>query len=421
VRVLRVYHAGRDPRHRERERALVDQGVEVTLVVPTAWPDSGAEERLSDESFQIVEVPVRRAGDVNRHRYVDGALRDLVRQLDPDVIDLHMEPFSSACRQWLALVGERPVVAYTAQNVDKRFPPPFAQYERQALRRVAGLYPCSRQAASVARGKGFLGLVEVLPLGVPSVDGAVGMQRADDDEVVVALVGRLVPEKGVLDAVRVLQGIVKHRRARLVIAGSGPEEAPAKGLASKLGLSGLVEFRPWQSATELAQLYRTTHVVLVPSTATRTWVEQFGRMIAEGQAAGAVVAGYCSGSIPEVAGPAGVLVPEHHVDQLAEAVLAVLSDVEDFAERRARGLASAGARTWSEIARRQAQLYDDAAAAPRPLGRSGSRHQQRQVAVEEFGPTATLAGSARPFALPMLRSNTTLSWALARAVDLLPR
>ncbi|MBC7678292.1 MAG: glycosyltransferase [Pseudorhodobacter sp.] len=391
----------------------------MTLVVPAAWPDSGSEVHLSEEPFDVVEVPVRRAGDVNRHRYVDEDLRELVRRLDPDVVDLHMEPFSSACHQWLTAAGARPLVAYTAQNVDKRFPPPFARYERQALERLQGLYPCSRQAASVARGKGFHGLVEVLPLGVPT-GPAMGSQRADDDEVALALVGRLVPEKGVSDAVRVLERLRAHRRTRLVIAGAGPEEALARTLVAHLGLSGSVEFRPWQSAAQLEALYRETHVVLVPSSATQTWVEQFGRTIVEGQAAGAVVAGYASGSIPEVAGPAGILVPEHDVDGLAAAVLAALADVQDFSERRSRGLAAAGERTWAEVARRQVSFYESAAAAPRLARQRGGRRRERLSAIQEFGPTATLAGpSVRPFALPVLRRDVGWTRLLARALDLL--
>ena len=71
MRVLRVYHSGRDPAHRARDRALVEAGVDLTLVVPSAWPDGGAQRQLSAEPFRIVELEVRRPGDVNRHRYAD--------------------------------------------------------------------------------------------------------------------------------------------------------------------------------------------------------------------------------------------------------------------------------------------------------------------------------------------------------------
>src|SRR6202043_4225790 len=91
---------------------------------------------------------------------------NLIAELKPNILDVHEEPFSVAARQWLAAApADLPVVMYTAQNVDKRFPPPFAQYERAAHRRIVALYPCSAQAAAVARGKGFAGFIDVLPLG----------------------------------------------------------------------------------------------------------------------------------------------------------------------------------------------------------------------------------------------------------------
>jgi hypothetical protein len=172
-------------------------GIDVTLVVPAVWRDFGGETTLSEERFRIVELPVERAGDVNRHAYSDPReLRRLIDELKPDVLDVHEEPFSVAAQHWLAAVPpELPVVMYTAQNVDKRYPPPFFFYERRAHRRAAALYPCSRQAASVARGKGFAGLIDVIPLEFDPQVFYEGEQSLADNELTLALVGRLVPER----------------------------------------------------------------------------------------------------------------------------------------------------------------------------------------------------------------------------------
>ena len=170
---------------------MLEAGLEVTLAVPSTWPGAAEPTSLPDEGFPIVELAVRRAGDVNRHSYLDVAeLHRLLGSLRPDVIDVHEEPVSLAARQWLAAAPpDLPVVMYTAQNVDKRFPPPFAQYERAAYRRVAALYPCTCQAASVARGKGFAGVVEVIPLGIDPAVFKAGSQSLGDEEIVLSLVG----------------------------------------------------------------------------------------------------------------------------------------------------------------------------------------------------------------------------------------
>lgn len=422
MRVVRFYHGSRDPAHRQRNVALASAGVDVTLVVPAVWPDGGSERQLTpDPSYEVIELPVRRAGDVNRHAYADpGELRRVIAASGSSLIDIQEEPFSSVTRQVLTTADGKPCVSYTAQNVDKRFPPPFLQYERAALSTLAGIYPCSWQAASVVRGKGYSGPIDVLPLGYDDATYFPGEQEAGDGELVLGLVGRLVPEKGVIDAVDVLAEVRRTRLARLVVVGSGPEEAPARRRAAELGIRDAVTFDPWQPLDQIAALYRTMHVVLLPSVATTTWTEQFGRVIVEAQASGCLLAGYASGTIPEVAGEAGLLVPEGDVAALSQAVIALIADPADWERRRRLGLANAAGMTWSQVGRRQAAFYDRALAS-RATARVGSLSptRQRAAARAEFGPTATLRGGiARPFALPLLRKDNAATRALAALVDL---
>jgi glycosyltransferase involved in cell wall biosynthesis len=311
-----------------------------------------------------------------------------------------------------------PVVMYTAQNVDKRFPPPFAQYEQAAHRRAAAMYACSGQAASVARGKGFGGLIEVLPLGYDDAAFTPGSQSLDNDEIVLALIGRLVPEKGVADAVRILALVNEARPARLVIMGSGPEERPARALAAAIGVADRLELAPWQSTAELAAAYRGAHLVLVPSRPTATWVEQFGRVIVEAQASGAVVAGYASGSIPEVAGEAAVLTEVGDVAQVAERIVELTADPADFARRRELGIAQSATRTCTRVAERQADLYRRVAAGN--IVRSELPHspqRRRAAALAEFGAPAATPAGIRPFALPLLRHGGPAVSGLAKALD----
>jgi glycosyltransferase involved in cell wall biosynthesis len=420
LRVLRVYHAGRDPAHRERERSLQASGVDVTLVVPSSWPEGGSEAVLSKEGFPIVELPVARSTDVNRHKYLrTDQLEALIQETEPDLLDIHEEPFSAAARQWLAAAPhDLPVVMYTAQNVDKRFPPPFAQYERAAHRRVAALSPCSAQAASVARGKGFDGLIDVLPLGYDATIFEPGTQSLEDEVIVLALFGRLVLEKGISDAVRILARLNAERPARLILVGNGPEESEARALAATLGVTDQLEIEPWQPAAGVAATYRKTHIVLVPSRPTETWVEQFGRVIVEAQASGAVVAGYASGSIPEVAGEAAALTGVGEVEELGAQIARIATHPADFARRRDQGIMLSKGRTWARVAERHAAVYETVVAGDQPrLKLPRSPKKRRAAARAEFGPTASTTAGPRPFALPFLRSGGAAPSAFAAILD----
>ena len=390
MRVLRVYHAGRDTAHRARDRALVAAGVEVVLVVPRGWPGP---DDLHAEPFEVIELPVTRPGDVNRHRWL-GNLTALVAQVTPDLLDLHCEPVSLAAQQWLAAAGDRPVVMYSAQNLDKRWPPPFASAERAALGRVAGMYPCSRQAASVLRGKGYAGRLAVLPLGIDPLLHRAGRQVGPVTQLLLA--GRLVSEKGVLDAVRLLAAAPT---AQLTIVGSGPQEQPARELAASLGVADRLRWSGWVDAAGLAHAYRAAHVVLLPSRTTSTWVEQFGRVVTEGRACGAVTLGYASGSLPEVVGAAGLLVPEGDEPALAAALQRLVDHPQEWKALSDAGLALATNDTWAKVAAATIELYEAARrpAEPAAVGRA--------AAVTEFGRPARTSLSDRPLALPVLRSS----------------
>ena len=271
------------------------------------------------------------------------------------------------------------------------------------------------------RGKGFGGLVEPLPLGYDDEHYSCGEQSLAGGRLRLALVGRMVREKGVCDAVRVLAGlhVGTGMDAELVLAGSGPELTAAMALAKELGVDDRVDHRPWLATPELAQLYRETHVVLAPSRSTATWAEQFGRMIVEGQASGCVIVGYDSGSIPEVGGDPALLVREGDVDSLTEAAALVLSDPEVFQARRRSGLALAPERTWTCVARKQAELYRMALEAGRTPLLSGSPRARRRLAEAEFGRPAEALGQSRPFALPYLRHPSATSRMLGRTMDML--
>lgn len=390
------------------------------LVVPSVWAEAGAEPELTPEAYPTWELAVRRSGNVNRHAYASqDELVKVLRSWRPDVLDLHEEPFSVATQQWLrASPPDLPVVMYTAQNVDKRYPPPFDRYERRSHRRVAAFYPCTRQAAAVARGKGFSGILDVIPLGLDSTVFHPGEQSLDDEILTLALFGRLVPEKGVLDAVQVLARVNETRPARLVLVGQGPEEAPARRFAAQLGIAERVVVKSWQGADEVAAIYREAHVVLIPSTPTATWTEQFGRVIVEAQASGAVVAGYATGSIPEVGGEASALVGDGAVRELADVVVTLLSEPADFGRRRAQGIELSGRRTWERVAERQSQLYRRVRDGDtRPVELHASPRARRALATREFGPTTKTIAGKRPFALPFLREGGLLARGLGAAID----
>jgi len=367
VRVLRINHSAVVGAWRDRERALRARGHEVTVLSARVWDEGGMPVPLTPEPGEDVRG-VRTWG---RHPALFGYdPRPLWRALgEPwDVIDIHEEPFALATAEVLLLRALRrqrsgaPYVLYSAQNLDKRLPPPFATLERLALRGAAGLSACNTDAAARARRRGLSGHARVVALGVSPGFAPDPARRAPDPAgpLVVGYAGRLAAHKGVTV---LLDAAAREPRLQLRLAGSGPDEAALRQRAAALGLGKRACFVGGLAAGELADFYRGLDLLAVPSLTTPTWVEQFGRVAVEAMACGIPVVASDSGALPDVVGGVGRLVPPGNPGALAGALLA-LGEPVAWATARAAGLERAAACTWPEVAADTEALYAAATAGP---------------------------------------------------------
>ncbi|MDD4476596.1 MAG: glycosyltransferase family 4 protein [Patescibacteria group bacterium] len=82
----------------------------------------------------------------------------------------------------------------------------------------------------------------------------------------VLYIGRLVPIKGLSYLIEAISKIYKQiPNLRVVIAGTGPEEAPLKALSRKLGLSGQIKFVGHVNSSELSDFYNSARIAVFPS------------------------------------------------------------------------------------------------------------------------------------------------------------
>jgi glycosyltransferase involved in cell wall biosynthesis len=114
----------------------------------------------------------------------------------------------------------------------------------------------------------------------------------------IGYVGRFIPEKGVLDLLHLLSQL--DSQYHLVLVGSGPEERVIRQSIKDLSLQDRVELVPPQSRSELANLYRSFDMLVLPSHTDYFWKEQYGRVLVEAMACGIPVVGSQSGAIPVI-------------------------------------------------------------------------------------------------------------------------
>jgi len=163
--------------------------------------------------------------------------------------------------------------------------------------------------------------------------------------------GRLVPEKGVGDALEALGRVAKAGNDDWTfrVLGSG-NHAHVRRMADERGIGARVELLPHQGDAALFRELEEADLAVLPS-----YSESFGLAIAEAQAAGLPVVAYRAGSVPEVVedGVTAWLAPLRDVDALIECLTAALTDP---AEAHRRGLAGRERVkrlfSWDETARR---------------------------------------------------------------------
>jgi glycosyltransferase involved in cell wall biosynthesis len=148
------------------------------------------------------------------------------------------------------------------------------------------------------------------------------------DRVVIGLLGRLVPEKGVTDLIAALSAL-DGRTPFLAVWGHGADAGLLRRYVSRGG-DGIVS--PPLPLGKVAGALAACDLLVAPSRTTPAWAEQFGRVVIEGMLSGCAVVAYDSGALSEVVAEGGLLVPEGDVAALSQAI-ATLSD--DATLRRA--------------------------------------------------------------------------------------
>ena len=173
-----------------------------------------------------------------------------------------------------------------------------------------------------------------------------GSESGSEGAVALLAVGAVVPRKG-YDVLLAALAELKHLSWRLVIAGDGgrsPETfAQLEADIARLGLADRVALRGAVSAEQLASLYESSDLFVLPSR-----YEGYGMAYTEAIVHGLPVVGTTAGAIPEtVPAGAGVLVPPDDADALA-AVLRRLIEHPREREGLAAGARAVRFPSWGE-------------------------------------------------------------------------
>lgn len=134
--------------------------------------------------------------------------------------------------------------------------------------------------------------------------------------------------------------------------------AAVSRLARDLGLEERVTFTGFVPDDDLAALYNTSTLLVLPS-----FEEGFGLPVVEAMACGLPVAISNRGSLPEVAGEAGLLFSPDDPEEIAAALERMLNDGDLRRRLRSEGLRRSEAYTWKSASRQLLEIFEETAGA----------------------------------------------------------
>lgn len=327
-------------------RACRQAGVDISLVGTDFNPYQGEwpwQSQVPDDVPTVVLRPLRIRPRKGHHWWIYPGLRRALRELQLDVVHVRFEPWTPMTLHVLLLRATGQIRAKVVVHGDEftfwNGHSPKRVLRRAVLRTVFARldgYAClNSKGANLARTHGLRRGAPATALSaiVPDLKRFTPASASDRrllrkklglplNKVVVSYIGRLEPEKGILDLLAAAS-LVDTSDFFLAVWGRGSLQGRVDAsLAESDGVLGRF-FGPLEMA-QVAEAMQASDVVVVPSRAGCN--EQFGRVAVEAMACSCAVLATRSGALGEVVADGGMLVEADNVDALANALRGLVSD-----------------------------------------------------------------------------------------------
>ena len=310
--------------------ALAGEGVEGVLVCP---PDSAIDKVARQQCIRVENIKCAGEHDL----FFAWRLRGFLRQEIPDIVHCHSRRGADFLGGLAASMAGIPAVV--SRRVDSEESPLLARLRYRPFQQIIAI---SEHIASVLQKSiGDDDRVRVIrsAVDVDGINSAPDCEcfreefELDDGDFTIAVVAQLIPRKGhrfLFDVVPNLRDL--YPNLRIILFGTGPEEARLRALASQLNLDGTVKFAGFRH--DLDDYLGCFDLAVHPATE-----EGLGVAMLKAAAAGiAVVAFDVAGATEAVVhGKTGVLIAVGDVRVLQKAIALLIEEPEMRLEFGAAG------------------------------------------------------------------------------------
>src|SRR6266571_4799116 len=245
--------------------------IELTVITPPYWQsDDGSKqvlERLYTSGYRMIETPMTLNGNFHLHYYPQ--LGRIMREVRPEVVHIDEEPYNFATFQaiYLAMRHKARALFFTWQNLYRRYPPPFRQFELYNYHHASAAQAGNRDAADVLKRKGYSGPIHIIPQFGFDTDiyrrSTPRPARKPGDPFTLGCIARFKEEKGLPLIVEALTYLPENCRA--IFIGHGPMKSVLEEQASSLGVADRVQFKPGVPTSQVPRELEQMDVHVLPS------------------------------------------------------------------------------------------------------------------------------------------------------------
>lgn len=323
--------------------------IEVGLLAPSNWKALEWNRLIPLEHpyphLHLYSAPVIFSGRVGAHLYFPGKIWQVLKDFNPDIIQIEEEVFSLCAFEVaiLARIINKPIVIFGWENQLRQLSPLRWQICQFVLNTASAIISGNQDGADVMRKWNYHGLLEVMPqMGVDPdfFNPALKPLTQNKSTFQIGFLGRLTQSKGIDLIFRAVAQLRDSGiNSQIILCGSGSEAAALRKLAENLQISDRILWRGAVSHHQVPAELSQFDVLVLPSRSTPTWKEQFGHVLIEAMSMGIPVIGSNSGEIPHVIGRADLVFPEEDHSGLADILTRLINDPEWRQETSLYGMA----------------------------------------------------------------------------------
>jgi glycosyltransferase involved in cell wall biosynthesis len=353
VSLVVISHAGIRQVNRGVYRELSKTIQKLQLVIPDSiLLQSGI--KLQHEPMAVDDptiIPLELKGN-NPRTYYYPDLINFLNKAVPDVILLENDPVSRL--GWMlsgwARKNGRKIISQSYENIKRDPISTWSAHRGKGLLkntllhyfyhlmsyRIDALLVVNKDSESLFKFYKYKA-VTLMPLGYdpriffPDQDGRLRFRQklnVDNDTVLVAYFGRLVPQKGVHLLIEVLSNLVTGNWKLLLDHAFDQQDQYARRIQEMINAGNLQDRVCYFEANhfEIADYMRAADIMVAPSLTTATFKEQYGRAVQEAMACGCITVVSDAGHLPDLVGDRSLVFAEANSAMLRETLQGLFDD-----------------------------------------------------------------------------------------------